>query len=897
MQATTAVVLAEHLPKDLLEQRLAEVLEHADSLRSQATGLSFYSFGGAFVGGFQELVPEWMAIGLAIHIPGQEEGGIKGALLTKARAHPKLLPRTFLLAGLAPHLGEPVRTEVMREALEALSEHRDELTQETLENIRAFCDSPAFLNLVENQLRAEAAVAPGSLSDEAKRLSIDQLARTVRVSMEEESSLSNYVSLHVHAILMALVPHLPVSLLPRALQIAESLEDDSIRFSTAAQALVRLPAPERSVETERVFEAAYALEFPEDDSFQTPRRLKALAALAPCLEETLWRRLLVDLQATKINSRSDRLEILASLVSHVPREMLADLERLDTKEIDESYSFSYGFNGAFGWSFDKPADAQELPFWLAKLPRVEETARRELAERVLRLIETFPVNVGTTLEQLGPWLTELELRGVLRLIRGWNEPLRRSEALKAISQHLPASLLSEALEMTGAILDRNEASEALHGLTVTLAEDGDWANGLAAAEVIPDPFLRTDALVKIARTVSGPERQRLVDLALVAGETVPEGEYRIRGDDPVECRSVAIAMTGLLLEEPARRERFRKAMEAEQDETASLQPSALARLSGALAAAGYVEWGLESALRISREDARCFALVSIAEYLDEAGRDRVLTEVSAHPEPETRARLLAWLAPYLSPVQAAQALKLAAELVEPALRIQIVAALLPSMTEKDREEHAADCLRIFRDMADDAHRAQAFSALVPHLSGERLLEARAIAGSGNDEQWRNGMRSAVAVQLGKEGLVDEALDEIMKLSQEGWRADALRQLAGFLTDEGRVRRALEIAAAAPNGFISRTDTVFVRGGKNTLQVGWSAQAAAVGAIASRAPSRLTAKLYDLFRQILQRLGGGERREILILMGSLDRMARKLANDEASAALSCAVTDVLRWWPP
>jgi hypothetical protein len=357
-------------------------------------------------------------------------------------------------------------------------------------------------------------------------------------------------------------------------------------------------------------------------------------------------------------------------------------------------------------------------------------------------------------------------------------------------------------------------------------------------------------------------------------------------------------MTGLLLDEPARSERLRKALEAEESKTEDQQPAAVTRLSQILAEAGHVDWGFDSALRISREDARCSALVSIAEYLDEAGRDRVLAEVSAHSEPETRARLLAWLAAYLSPVQAGWALELAGELEEPAHRILVVAALLPSMAEKDREDHTAACLRECREMADDARRVGAFSMLVSQLSGEHLLEARDIARSGQDEQWRNTRQSAVAVQLAKVGRVEEALDEVAALSQEGWRAEALRQMAGFFAGEEPIKRALEIAAAAPYGNLGRTDVTLVRGGKNTVQVNWSAQVAASGALASRVPASLKAELYDLLRQILHRLAGRGRGEFLMSMGPLDAMVRRLAEDKASSAVNCAaVVDAIRWWPP
>jgi hypothetical protein len=895
-QAVKVIALAEHLPKEILVQRLEEVLEHADSLRDEARRLVPVFFGGEYSGQFQELAPEGVAIGLAAHLPGQDKDRIREALLAKARAHPKYLIRTLMLAELVPYLDEPARTEAMREALEDLSTHRDELRQDSLEMVRAFTGSPVFLDLVQQQLSVEGAVAPGMISDEVKRFSIEQFAEKVRAYLEGEQYLGQAVDTHVAALLTQLVPHLPASLLPRALQLAWSLQDESVRFLRVAQVLTRLPEPERSVETGKAFESACALEDPEEDSFQAPRRFRALAALAPCFDEIHWRSLLADLRTTNISSRRDLLEILASLLPYIPQEMLADLESLEPSTPDESYSLSYGFSGNVSWMFNAPTDAEELEVWLAKLPRAGEAARRELVGRALRLIEAFPVDVGKTLERMGPWLTEAELRDVLRLMGGWN-PVVRTEALNAIAQHLPASLLLETLDVTGAILDLVAASEALYELSVTLVENDALMHGLAAAEAMPDLFLRTAAFVQIARAFGGPERLRIVDLALDSSEKVPEGEYRYRGNGPMECRSVAIAMAGLLLDEPARGERLRKALEAGESEEEGHRPAVLARLSGILAEAGHVDQGFEIALRISWEDMRCSALVSIAPSLDEAGRDRVLAEVSAHPEPEARARFLAWLAAYLSPVQAGRVLKLAGELEMPADRILVIAALLPSMVEKDREGHIAACLRECREMPDDAQRAGAFSALVSRLNGEHLLEARDIARSGPDEQWRNTMQSAVAVQLAKVGRVEEALDEVAALSQEGWRAEALRQMAGFLTGEGPVKRALEIAATAPYGSLSRADVTWVGGGKNTVQIDWSAQAAAVGAMAPRVPDRLKADLYDLFRQILQRLAGRGRGEFLISLDPLNAVIRRLAEDRASAAVSEAVIDAVRWWPP
>src|SRR5262249_46351276 len=144
-----------------------------------------------------------------------------------------------------------------------------------------------------------------------------------------------------------------------------------------------------------------------------------------------------------------------------------------------------------------------------------------------------------------------------------------------------------------------------------------------------------------AHAVGGPERQRIIEHAQHASESVPQGEYRYRGDRwLVECQTVAIAMTALLLEEPSRSERLREALDAEERTDHDQRSAALARLSPILAYAGHVDWAMDMAVGIPDADARCSTLVWIAEYLDEAGRSRVLTEVLAHYRPETRTQFL-----------------------------------------------------------------------------------------------------------------------------------------------------------------------------------------------------------------------------------------------------------------
>jgi hypothetical protein len=624
--------------------------------------------------------------------------------------------------------------------------------------------------------------------------------------------------------------------------------------------------------------------------------------------------------------------ILVLLVPHVPIELLRDFEALDQSDSESDVSFLTKYSGGVGWSGETPAEAKALPLLLAKLPRIEKDDQREVVRHVLRALDLYAVDVSPTVEAVSPWMILPEFRLLLEKIRAWDDPNRRAEALKAMAPRLPASLVPQAFEIATSILDRSAVSEALHELATTLAEDGLWKESMAAAEAIADAFLRTEALILAARAAPDSARADILHSASMASHEVPPGVYRYRGENQnVECRSVAIALVAPLFDEPQRRQLFQEAIDTDRDVESNMRELAAPLLSYFLAQAGYADWSIETAQSIDGDYARSSALVGIAPFLDEAGRERALSEIAARSHPADLARMLAWISPQLSPALAEKALRIAAELKQPEDRLLVWTALVPRVSPERRAagiaatldlaktecspacqvrtiaallahvppEHTEDligsALQSCREMEDDKHRVDAFSELLRNLPKQHLSEAAAIARSAQDQQWRNQMSAELAVRLAETGLSDRALDGIAELEDPNWRTDTLRRIGHLLKSEADIGRALQTAAFVPSGHLVRTNKTFSQRGKQIAQTKSSLQAAAIAPLTARVKADLKLTLHELWKQTLRQMGE-ERTELLLSMRDLNLIIRGLSGAGVSIDVSRAVRDVMRWWP-
>jgi hypothetical protein len=249
-----------------------------------------------------------------------------------AMAHDGL--QTVVLAGLAPHLPEPLLRRALEdvlaivddglraEALAGLAPHLPEpLLRRALEAARAISgrrSAPALaglaLRLAELGHPAEALEAAQAVADDDRRAGAlealaPQLAKLGHPAEALEAALAIADDGLRAKALAGLAPHLPEPLLRRALEATLAIRFDWRRAEALVALAPHLPEPLLRRALEDVLAIA-----------DGGRRAKVLAELAPHLPEPLLRRALEDVLAIADGGR--RAEALAGLAPLLPEPLL-----------------------------------------------------------------------------------------------------------------------------------------------------------------------------------------------------------------------------------------------------------------------------------------------------------------------------------------------------------------------------------------------------------------------------------------------------------------------------------------------------------------------------------------------------------------------------------------------
>jgi uncharacterized protein YeeX (DUF496 family) len=325
-----------------------------------------------------------------------------------------LAPRARELVGLAPYVQEPLRTNILQEALDTVMTIKDEYTRlDTLVELSASFSAELLWQVLEIIPAVEdEADRAGALSELAPSLSshqalLEKSLEFVQEIQEEEyralalEGLAPYflVAQHGHVLqlarmireeryraqtLRALIPHLTESFLQDILQEAHSMQDGLARMRLLTKLVRYLP---EQLQAEALQEA---LEL-ERDIDDREYRIEMLVGLAPFLPATKLQQGLQEIQL--LLDESYRARSLNDLVQYIPAELHLEFLRAIRGMRSEEY---------------RTKVLRQL------LPRLSET----LLEQVLDIAQaTWDEGcLAELLAQLAPYASETLLPRLLEIV-------------------------------------------------------------------------------------------------------------------------------------------------------------------------------------------------------------------------------------------------------------------------------------------------------------------------------------------------------------------------------------------------------------------------------------------------------------------------------------------------
>ncbi|MBE9508761.1 MAG: protein kinase [Chloroflexi bacterium] len=520
--------------------------------------------------------------------------------------------RDKILIELAPHLPEPLLQEALSTARAIEDNGR---RADALAGI-----SPYVSKSEQEQVLQEAVTAARTdfcayaLTDLVPRLA-ELGCPEEALTLVEEISESDGVHVLRPRVIVELVPHLPQSLMQKALSLARNIEVGWERGWALAAIAPHLAGSEKS---EVLAEALAAVQVVNDQSSQ----LGALVALIPRLAELGCPDEALEFAQT-IEARRWRTETLTELAPHVPEpDRSAVLEKAleAAQAIDDEW---------------KQVEA------LGRLaPYLPELLLRE-ALATARKIEGAR-HRAKALTSLVPCLLEAErgavLKRALEATQAIESESERAETLSRLAPHLPEPLLWEALAAARRIGGAKHQAEALTSLVSCLLEterDAVLEEALEAARAIEDGAGRAMALARVTPQLPEANRDVVLEEALEAARVIEDGAGR----------AMALAEVIPHLPEAKRNAIVDEALEAAQE--AKQEQEQMARKHPSM----YVVSPI-------------IALSGLAFYLTEPGLTVILQEIMALPDYAfgfSVADDLVHLAPYLSDGDLERALRKAAE--------------------------------------------------------------------------------------------------------------------------------------------------------------------------------------------------------------------------------------------
>jgi hypothetical protein len=792
----------------------------------------------------------------------------------------------YALSGLAPYLREPLRGDILEEALvAALAIEGEDRRARILEGL--------LPQLAESGCQHEALAAARQIEDANRRVRVlAQIAPHLSEAQEEQvlrEALAVVLTIEEEKrqawLLAWLASRLPATLSREALPAAQKIGEAHLQARALSGLALHLPTPER----QRVLcEALMALREVGDKVGEIWEARKLLTELAPHLPEPLLQEALeVALKLPKRYQSSEDSGRMALL------EIASFLPKLERKQALRAALAARRIGDESVWiktlvklAFHLPIPRQEQALWKAVEVSCEACGipgwDSELNQTLAEILSAAWIPDGKngqvrTLDQLATvYHPDRVLRDALAESQRIVHTDVRARSLATLAPHLSKPLLREALALM-----RNSGGEfgwakALAELLSQLARLGYPEEALESAWAIPDEADQAQVLSSLASYLPEPLKGEALREALVVAQSIGS-KYR--------------------------------------------QKVVLAELPSQLARLGYPEKALESARAIPDEADQAQVLSSLASYLPEPLKGEALREAlivaRTIGSKYRQGKVLAVLASHSSGPLIKEVLAVARTIEDPRYRVPVFVEVITHLSGPKRERILREVLTAAQEIGYKPDRARAMARIAPHLPEPLLRDALAAAQElparveayPGDAQPRAEAWVGLIPRLAELGFAQEALTVAQRVSDADYcLARMLAGLAPHLT-EPLLQEAL---ALVPKNVVERAQVkAFEELLLRLASLGHPSDAFRAARVipdeAVRAPVLLSLSLYLLKSdheqalketccETLRVLGARARCDLLSGLHALVPIIDNLGGTEAIAETFNAVRDIGRWWP-
>jgi hypothetical protein len=729
--------------------------------------------------------------------------------LASIRLIPDLMPRARELVGLAPFVQEPLRSDILQEALDTIMALKDERARlDALVELAPGLSASLLAQILENVPTIEdEADRAGMLADLARALAphhtlLEQALRIAQAMEEEEyvalalsglapslSALQAEAVLHLARTmrderyraqtLMALLPRLPAHLLPEIAQEASLLWDTLSQARLLAELVRYLPEPARA---ETMQETLKLLGEIVDQEY----RVELLVGLAPSLPET---RLLQTLQEVEaIWDDGQRARALGSLLPCWPEHHL------------ESF-----LHAALAIKHEE----QRVSILLQVLPHLPE----KLLEHVLATVQTI-WDEGLRAEllaRLAPLATAATLPRLLELIQAIEDPGYRVWLLAELETFLSGKVNTLPFDIVHTFTGMKDLEERLHTLLAIVPRLSDQARARIFTFMLPEVFNFRWATqsadrqaqilsklggflpeawlaraVSLARTITGESYQAQVLIALaprLPHRLLPEVLDIVRAMREREQRARVLEALVSLLPEENKGERVEEMLHIlqvikDEDERAHLASEFLRSLPADLPAQR-VPAVLKASEAMRSETSRAQLLTALASHTPEESLHALLQSVQRLRGEEARAQVLTALAeripePYLPDLLAA-----VQTIQHSTWRTPVLATVAAHVSSLG---FALLLDLVFREKWDEDELAQILSQLAAHARKGSFPQVWHAIRKIKTPRWRAWVLGSLTLRVPEE-YFPELWETIQAVEDEGWRLRTIGVLASHMSED------------------------------------------------------------------------------------------------------------------
>jgi uncharacterized protein YeeX (DUF496 family) len=718
-----------------------------------------------------------------------------------------LAPRARELVGLAPYVQEPLRTNILQEALDTAMTIKDEYARlDALIELSSSFPEELLRPILEiiptiedeaDKAEVLAELAPAlTLYNELLEKSLDYVQE-----MEEEEyralaleGLAPCLSEDLHArtlqlvstiqeeryraqALTALIPHLTESFLQEILQAAHTMQDGLSQMRLITKLVQYLPDGLRAAAMQKVLELERNI---EDREY----RVEILVGLAPFLSEQILQQALQETQL--LWDESHRARTLSDLIPYMPAELLPKF--LHTVQ-------------------EMRSEECRTQVLLRLLPGLSE----ELLTQVLDTVQAT-WDEGCRVEllaQIAPYASETLLPRLLEIVSTIKDKGYRVWILAELEASLPKKLdenrfnifnsfqamkeKEERLQIVLAILPRLSEGALSKILSIMLPQIFDFSWRVRSDESrahilaklgsrLPEEWLPTAISMIWALGDEVYQVQVLVALAPHIGETHLSAVLDIiRGLKDREKRTQVLVALVSSLPEEGKGQKIQEMLQVlqiikDEAERTHVFVASAPYLPATLPVAN-VELVIKAVQAMRDDQNRAKMLKALASHLPESTFDQILRIAQMLKNDNERAEVLEALAPFIPESFFPYFLDMVYTLQNKRWQTQALTTALSYASEKI----LVDMLAAVQNIQDEYQRAEVLSALAPQATQTSFAQLWQAMQAISDEGTRVQVLEKLAQHMPEE-FFPQLWKAIQRISSEGWQMWIVRALAPRMSE-------------------------------------------------------------------------------------------------------------------